>query len=107
MSVEKRKPDQLTSGQIIRRLAKFALPYWKHLVAAFLMVVASGVMELLRPWPLAFALNAAINVQTGSGVSAYIILAIAGTLVVVGLLDGLSTYLLTYFVNRAGRQIVS
>lgn len=92
--------------QVLRRLGRFARPQRLFIVAAFVMLVGTVAMDLLKPWPLKFALDAVLDENASPGTTRNLLLGVAGMVIATAFLDGLFTYAQAYFINRAGRRIV-
>lgn len=99
-------PDagDVATWRTLWKLRRFVAPH--RLVVAFGIVCLAGiaVMDLLKPWPLKVVLDDIL--QPGAAHTLGLLAVVAGSLIAIALCEGLLSYLLVYFLNRAGRTIV-
>lgn len=98
--------EHLPAWRVIRRLGRFVLPHWVPIAATLVLLLAQAGVDLLKPWPLKFILDGILQEESLEGRTLYLLIGTTALVVAVALFDGLFSYRRTYFINRAGRQIV-
>ena len=96
---------RLSTFQIAKRLARFALPHWRSLSFGFLLLILQGVMDLAKPLPLAYSIDSIVTKDDISGATLNALLIAGAVVVLVSFLQGLFSYLDTLIVSRAGRTM--
>ena len=96
----------MSTWQIAKRLGYFAGPHKLSLGFGFLMLVMQGIMDLAKPWPLAYSVDSVVTEDNLQGTALYTLFAAGGSIVLVTVLEGLFSYIRVMIVNRAGRTIV-
>ena len=86
-------------------LRRFMLPHHWAIVFGFLLIAAIAAMDLLKPWPLKFVLDKILG-RPLEGSTLRLLVGVAAAIVAIAVLEGLCSYLLVLFLNRAGRTIV-
>ena len=97
---------KLSTFQILKRLSRFAVPHKASLSIGFVMLVLQGAMDLAKPLPLAFSIDAVVTEESLEGTTLYTLIAAGLVVVAIALLEGLFAYIRVLIVTRAGRTIV-
>lgn len=96
------------ASKALRIFLPFALPYWRGFLLALVGVVATSLVGLMKPWPLKFLIDNVLKVG-GNEPQTYspetIILAIAGAVMGIALLQGLFTYVKEFFLSAASHRV--
>lgn len=87
------------------RLRRFLRPHVASLVLGSLLLLGIAALDLLKPWPLKVVLDDIL--APGVHHSTTTLLAVVAlSVVAIALVEGLMSYLLVRFLNRAGRTVV-
>jgi ATP-binding cassette subfamily B protein len=100
-----RLDDESPRVGILSTFGSFALPQWRALVAATVLVVVGTGIGLLRPWPLKFLFDDVLPGRTGSTSVQILLLAIAGAVVGIALLDSATSFVRQYLLKAAGQKV--
>jgi ABC-type multidrug transport system fused ATPase/permease subunit len=87
------------------RLRRFLRPHAAKLALGLVLLLGIAAMDLLKPWPLKIVLDEIVGRRL-AGETAVLLAAVAAAVVVIAVFEGLMSFLLVYFLNRAGRTIV-
>src|SRR5439155_26313441 len=88
------------------RLRRFVLPHWPAVACAIVLMIVEAAMDLVKPLPLKWTLDVVLKHRDLAGETLYLLLGLSISLVVIAVVDGLSHYLSTFYLNRAGRTVV-
>lgn len=99
--------DALRMGafSIIKKLSRFAMPQWKAISFGFLLLLLQGVMDVAKPLPLAYSIDAVVKEQSLTGSALYLLLFAGSVVVLIAFFEGLFSYLKVLVVNRAVRTM--
>lgn len=98
---EQEIPGKVYDSKLMKRLLTYAKPYWKHFAAAALMLLASTLAELARPYLLKVAIDDKIKNGDIKGLGVVGIIFIA--LIAAGFIFN---YLQIYVLSQAGQSII-
>src|SRR5215218_8572494 len=93
----------------VRTFLPFMRPHWRGFVPAVIGVIAASLVALLKPWPLGFLINHVL--QVGKSDTARLasptmmILAVAGAIVGIAVLQGLFNFLKEFFLSATSEQV--
>jgi ABC-type multidrug transport system fused ATPase/permease subunit len=87
------------------RLRRFVAPHWRVLVLGLALLAGVAAMDLLTPWPLKIVFDNILG-KPLEGANLRLLILVAVAVVAIPAIEGLFSYLLVYFLNRAGRVIV-
>src|SRR5437773_12113566 len=96
----------VNAWRTLARLRRFVLPHWPAVACAVVLMMVEAAMDLLKPFPLKWTLDVILKQQDLAGETLYLLLGLSISLVVIAVVDGLSHYLSTFYLNRAGRTVV-
>ncbi|MBO9319456.1 MAG: ABC transporter ATP-binding protein, partial [Chloroflexus sp.] len=88
-------------GRLVRRLAKYVMPYWRQFSVAILLLIGAILSDLLPPLLLQRAIDGPIQAGAVDGVWPYFV-AFVGTL----LINFVFRYSHSYFINSVGQQVM-
>lgn len=88
------------------RLRRFWLPHWRAIALGLLVIAGIAVVELLKPWPLKFIFDDVLGQGPLEGDTLTVLIGVVALVVAIAVFDGLLSYLLVFFLSRAGRRIV-
>src|SRR3989442_301560 len=88
------------------RLREFILPHRRAVAIALLMMAVEAGMDVLKPFPLKWALDAVLKHSRLPDRSLQLLVGVPLALVAIAFVEGLSKYVSTYNLNSAGRTIV-
>lgn len=100
--------EEAITLKALRTLLPFIRPHWRGFVPAFIGVVATSLVALLKPWPLKFLIDNVLQVgQAGPRTTSptTIILAIGGAILGIAVLQGLFTYLKEFFLSATSQRV--
>ncbi|QIN81831.1 ATP-binding cassette domain-containing protein [Rubrobacter tropicus] len=100
--------EEAVTLKALRTFLPFIRPHWRGFVPAFVGVVATSLVALLKPWPLKFLIDNVLQVgQAGPRTTSptTIILAIGGAIVGIAVLQGLFTYLKEFFLSATSQRV--
>ncbi|MGH8883606.1 MAG: ABC transporter ATP-binding protein [Egibacteraceae bacterium] len=95
-------------AQALRAFLPFVRPHWRGFVPAVAGVVATSLLGLLTPWPLKFLIDDVLKVGVPGerfDLSALVVLAIAGALVVIAFAQGLFSFVKELFLSATGQRV--
>ncbi len=103
-----------TRGRIWGEIMGYAHPFRRHLVSAFVLLLFSAAMELLKPWPLKFIIDTVLGAErvtlpwTPSPLGPLAGLAIASaSVVLIAIVGGLAEYHAQVTVAKVGHTVSS
>lgn len=88
-------------GRLVRRLAKYVMPYWRQFSVAILLLIGAILSDLLPPLLLQRAIDGPIRAGAVDGVWPYFV-AFVSTL----LINFVFRYSHSYFINSVGQQVM-
>jgi len=96
----------VNAWRTLPRLRRFVLPHWPAVGFAIVLMMVEAAMDLLKPFPLKWTLDVVLKQRDLAGDTLYLLLGLSMSLVAIAAVDGLSHYLSTFYLNRAGRTVV-
>src|SRR5262249_6189641 len=103
----KAREDKGSTWWAMARLRTFVLPHWMAIAIAFLLLLGEAGMDLLKPWPLKLTFDVILRQKTLEGITLYLLVGVSTLVVAIALFEGLLGYLAAFYLNRAGRTIIS
>src|SRR5436309_12518744 len=100
------RANTVNAWRTLARLRRFVLPHWPAVACAILLMIVEAAMDLVKPFPLKWTLDVVLKQRDLAGETLYLLLGLSISLVVIAVVDGLSHYLSTFYLNRAGRTVV-
>ena len=100
------RANSVNAWRTLPRLRRFVLPHWPAVACAVVLMMVEAAMDLLKPFPLKWTLDVILKQRDLTGETLYLLLGLSISLVVIAVVDGLSHYLSTFYLNRAGRTVV-
>src|SRR5207245_4563450 len=100
------RANTVNAWRTLAQLRRFVLPSWPAVACAVVLMMVEAAMDLLKPFPLKWTLDAVLKQRDLTGDTLYLLLGLSISLVVIAVVDGLSHYLSTFYLNRAGRTVV-
>jgi len=100
------RANTVNAWRTLPRLRRFVLPHWPAVACAVVLMMVEAAMDLLKPFPLKWTLDVILKQRDLTGETLYLLLGLSISLVVIAVVDGLSHYLSTFYLNRAGRTVV-
>src|SRR5256712_6336516 len=100
------RANTVNAWRTLARLRRFVLPHWPAVACAVVLMMVGAAMGLLKPFPLKWTLDVILKQRDLTGETLYLLLGFSISLVVIAVVDGLSHYLSTFYLNRAARTVV-
>src|SRR2546428_97251 len=100
------RANTVNAWRTLAQLRRFVLPHWPAVACAVVLMMVEAAMDLLKPFPLKWTLDVILKQRDLTGETLYLLLGLSISLVVIAVVDGLSHYLSTFYLNRAGRTVV-
>jgi ATP-binding cassette subfamily B protein len=101
------KKKKISAWRPVSRLRSFLLPHWPSIALALLLLMGEAAMDLLKPWPLKLTLDVILKAESLTGETLYLLVGISALVICIAVFEGLLGYLAAYYLNRAGRTVVS
>ena len=100
------RANTVNAWRTLARLRRFVLPHWPAVACAVVLMMVGAAMGLLKPFPLKWTLDVILKQRDLTGETLYLLIGLSISLVAIAVVDGLSRYLSTFYLNRAGRTVV-
>ena len=105
LKLKKARGEGAAAWRTLWQLRRFMILNWRAVVLGVFLLAGMAALDLLKPWPLKFIIDDIVG-QELEGTTLYLLIGVVTAVVLIAAFSGLMSFLVVFFVNRAGRTIV-